>query len=1856
MTGLIRIGAVRRTMGSGGMRAWAWGVLRPRYPYVSTPGRENNMSGNEWTTGMPGMLPVRPSEPARFNKLLRGLGRALIVLAALLALNPPALAEVQPGTVIDNVANASYTVGVQTATSQSNPHSMIVLPTPTTAVMNTMRYDPVDPSAVIVNVPASEYSQTGAGGPFFAVNPPLDSVGALIDLTTADLVNSTQFQVDESIFIRILDADQDLDFLNPDTMTINITTPSGDVEIIRLTETGPHTGVFAGHVPTGSGGVNSKDGILDVGLGSQVTINYTDPGDLSDTETATVQVGASSNTLGLFVTKSAGKNVVYLGDFLVYTVEVKENLGQTATNVGVFDYIPLGFRYKKGSATLNGVATSDPAISGDGRALRFIVGTLLPNASATITYVVEVAAGATPGVAINYASAKGDGVSSNTAEASVTVRDPFWREYNTLVGQVLINECGGEAEDGGMDKEGLEGVRIYLEDGTYVVTDKQGMFHFEGITSDTHVVQLDLDTLPENYEIALCEENTAFAGRAYSQFVDLSGGALWRTDFHVRLKPRAVGDVRMELTSFYGDDVASYILPIKVGAVALQDVRLTVILPREAGYVEGSAYLDKDPLGDPKDMFSSLTFSLGDLEAGYEGEVRLDAGLQKHGNSKELVTKATLTFNTPKKNNQRLPLLENIFRRIVEDEERVRKTYVLTTNFISGKAALHEQDMEAVRQLSEQMKDLEIDQLFAIGHTDSLPLSKDGEFNDNYELAESRARSVSRYLGELLGLSPDQLSYMGAGPDKPIADNDTEEGRAKNRRVEVKVYTDHISKDYSLIATKDRSGPATAQTSGQRPGDLAAAAEEENGRFTPPEFKLKMPEYDDKWLDSAEPGFKWLWPETGYQPFTKAVNIAIQHAPGQNVRLLRNGEDVPRIQFEGTLTNRSGTVAVSRWRGVEIKSGRNVFEAGINGSGIERTIHFAGPPVEAEVVPELSRLVANGKTTPVIAVRLTDENGLPARPGLIGGFSVATPYEPERQSSGALEGRASYIIGYGGIAYLKLYPTTKTGEAVLRLKLKETEQEVRAWLEPELRDWILVGVAEGTAGYNILSGNANSQKEHDIEDNYYQDGRLAFFAKGTIKGKWLTTISYDSDKEPYSEYNRHNSLDPNSFYTLYGDTTREGQEAISARKLYVKIERKQFYALFGDYNTGLTVTELGRYNRSLNGFKSEYKGKRYEYNVFASETSQAFIRDEIRGDGTSGLYRLSRGNIVMNSDKVTIEVRDRHRSEVVLSSTAMTRFSDYTIDYDDGTMFFKEPVENRDFDMNPVYIVVEYESYDGSDSSMNYGGRAAIKAFDDKLEVGVTGVREQSVGKSGNLMGTDVAVELTESTTVTAEVSRTSRDVSGAGADGSAYVMKVEHDKDYFTGSAYVRYLGEDFGLGAQSTGEVGTRKLGFDTRLKTDSPFGYSLSGYRHTYLNTGNERDFVETQVTHKAGNHTYIAGLRRITDRIAGREETVTDQLTASAKWLLMDGRLALKVNRDQSLYKSANNNADYPTVTTLGAEYRVSERLTVLGAQEISEGEANRSETTRAGIMSTPWQGGTVTSSVERQYTDDEMRMFSALGLKQTWRATDHWSLSAGFDKTKTIKDTTARSDAENSDYFAASAGAKYTREKLTWNSRAEFHESLTKIKRNAVTAVSLEPRRGLGLSAGLHLFIVDGEEEDSKDATLRLAAVYRPSRSRWTVLDKMDLIYEEHAGGGLDYDSWRLVNNLNLNYKVMHKWQMSVKYGAKYVSDHISGRDYRGYTDLTGLEGRYNLNPTWDVGAHADSLRSWHAGQSDNRLGLSVGYNPAMNIWLSFGYNFKGFYDRDFSRADYTMHGLFIRFRLKFDQTSAQDAVRWITGH
>ncbi|MBP5223015.1 MAG: flagellar motor protein MotB [Lachnospiraceae bacterium] len=73
------------------------------------------------------------------------------------------------------------------------------------------------------------------------------------------------------------------------------------------------------------------------------------------------------------------------------------------------------------------------------------------------------------------------------------------------------------------------------------------------------------------------------------------------------------------------------------------------------------------------------------------------------------------------------------------------------------------------------------------GHTDNVPMSS-AKYADNEELSSARALSVFYYLIEHSNLDPVNIRHAGMGERTPIADNSTEEGRSKNRRVEIRIY------------------------------------------------------------------------------------------------------------------------------------------------------------------------------------------------------------------------------------------------------------------------------------------------------------------------------------------------------------------------------------------------------------------------------------------------------------------------------------------------------------------------------------------------------------------------------------------------------------------------------------------------------------------------------------------------------------------------------------------------------------------------------------------------------------------------------------------------------------------------------------------------------------------------------------------------------------------------------------------------------------------------------------------------------------------------------------------------------------
>jgi len=106
--------------------------------------------------------------------------------------------------------------------------------------------------------------------------------------------------------------------------------------------------------------------------------------------------------------------------------------------------------------------------------------------------------------------------------------------------------------------------------------------------------------------------------------------------------------------------------------------------------------------------------------------------------------------------------------------------------FASGKADLTPEAKKLGVAIGTMLRNYPGYEISVEGHTDNQPINT-AEFESNYELSAKRAINFMRVLIEAGGLDPRLVSSTGYGEFRPVADNDTPEGRAKNRRVEVSI-------------------------------------------------------------------------------------------------------------------------------------------------------------------------------------------------------------------------------------------------------------------------------------------------------------------------------------------------------------------------------------------------------------------------------------------------------------------------------------------------------------------------------------------------------------------------------------------------------------------------------------------------------------------------------------------------------------------------------------------------------------------------------------------------------------------------------------------------------------------------------------------------------------------------------------------------------------------------------------------------------------------------------------------------------------------------------------------------------------
>ena len=1310
-----------------------------------------------------------------------------------------------------------------------------------------------------------------------------------------------------------------------------------------------------------------------------------------------VPIDGAPNTSGtLIVEKTASVREASPGDFVQYRLDVR-NVGTVAAGpVSITDTLPFGLRYRIGSTR----GAPEPQMSGDGRTASFSIAGLSSNTMVFLTYIVEITPGAPVGEAVNRATAIAPGFArSNEASAPVRLKPLLFTDGLTLIGRVTEGNC----REPSRQRKGVPGIRLLMEDGSYVLTDRDGLYHFEGVRPGTHIVQLDTASVPGNLEPVQCDRDTRAAGSATSRFIEASGGSLQRGDF--RLRP-------------------------------------------------------------------------------------------------------------------------------------------------NGQAAVT---------------------------ADALP----------------------------------------------------------------------------IVAIAD------ALAAGNR----------------------------DDWLTSATAGIDWLFPKVDYNPRAPAARVVIKHGVGQRVALRLNGEPVDALRFDGTDEDKTRGVAISTWTGLPLRDRDNVLDAtvldaqGATVTKLTRTVHYANLPASAVFDAKNSRLIADGLTRPLLAVRVTDREGRPVRAGSLIPYRVESPYLAASEAA-AQQGRQlagldrtetlARVVGDDGIAFIALQPTRQAGAVHASITLAQDgvsrANSIEAWLSAPATKWVVVGFGKGTIGYNTLSHATPLTGSHTV----VTDGQLAVYAKGRIKGSWLLTMAYDSDRRGDRDRGLLGVIDPDRYYTVYGDGSQQGYDAPTQQKLYLRIERRDFYALYGDFETGFTQTKLTRYNRTMNGAKAELQTRAVHVTAFAANDAQLYARDELQGNGLSGPYRLRASNIVPNSDKIRLETRDRFRSEKIIASVDLTRHIDYDIDVLAGTIRFREPILSRDAALNPNFIVVDYETESGS-RKLAAGGRAPLKF--GTSEIGASVLRDESVGRA-TVAGVDAKVKIGTKTELRAEAASGGR---GGVSAGKAYLAEVEHHGGKIDGLAYFHRQSQDFGLGQQNFGEAGTQKIGLDGRLRLTDRISVTASGWVQDDLIGIAHRAAAEARVEYRRDHGTVFAGLQFAEDR--GQDGT-----TGQSKLLAIGGTQTLfgdklELTGQVQLAPGGDRaSVDFPVRQHIGAKWRISKLIRLLADYEIANGNDFTARNARAGVDLSPWAGAHLLTTLNQgAIGENGTRTYAQYGLSQSLPLGKRWTLDTTVDSSKTVGGAipvggivnpfhpvasggATQQNGLDGDFTALTWGATYRGNLWSWNGRFQYRTS----EREERWGITSNLLRTLGEGGTLassirayHVREADGSTVSS--ATADIALALRPLDSRWSLLERFQLRHE-HADAGVSSSNMlavptfalgtqatsRAVNNLAVNYRTGsegdgHGIEASVYYGAKYVRGRFADETYVGFTDVIGAEVRKDLGRRFDLGGNVSMQHSWTSGTKAFSIGPSLGLSPAGNVWFTAGFNVKGFRDRDLQDGRWTQQGPYLTLRVRVDQ-------------
>ncbi len=1054
---------------------------------------------------------------------------------------------------------------------------------------------------------------------------------------------------------------------------------------------------------------------------------------------------------------------------------------------------------------------------------------------------------------------------------------------------------------------------------------------------------------------------------------------------------------------------------------------------------------------------------------------------------------------------------------------------------------------------------------------------------------------------------------------------------------------------------------------------------------------------DVDWLAKGDGPTEFLFPTIDHNPRAPAIRVVVRHRAGQTVELLIGGKPADKLSYDGIRPAPGGTYAVSIWRGIPLDGEQTKLTAivrddkGGEVSRLTRTVFYASTPARVELLPAQSKLIADGSARPVLALRVLDHNGRPVHAGLSGELNLSSPYESaeaidalqQRQLSGLGRQAPRWTVkGDDGIAYVELAPTMVSGKLHMEFNFSDGQQrrrqELDAWVVPGDQPWTVVGLVEGSIGSQNVADHI--ERPGQLDSDLGQHARTAFYVKGRVLGKYLLTASYDSAKQRDDQV-LMGAIDPRAYYTVFADGSDRRSDAASREKLYVRVETGTFYALYGDFESGFDQTQLARYQRSATGFKGEAHSGGLHAQGFAAKVASTHRRDEFQGGGISGPYRLSSRAIIAGSEVVSIEVRDRFRSELIVTRRTLVRYVDYDVDLLSGTITFKEPMLSRDDSLNPQFIVIDYELDDAARGEQwNAGARVDVTTAGGNLRLGASAVTDTSAnnGTRTNLFAADLKAKLGRDTELRAEYGRS----LNQGTEADAWLIEVEHHSGKLDVIAYARSADDGFGLGQTSGAELGRRKLGVDTRVRITPDLSVVTSGWVDDSLTDGSRRVAVQTGVTWHTAKGDARLGVAHFEDRLADGTKAQSNVIEASVARRFLNNKLELSAATSFAIGK--NSSADLPERHRFSARYAVTPDIKLVGTYEIASGDNLEARTGRIGVEVSPWNGARITGALGQQdITEYGKRSFAAFGLSQSVPVTHNLTLDATLDSNRTLSGFSAASlvnpdhpassggtIGENGslaeDFTAVTLGGSWRADKWSATVRGELRDGSLAQRKGATFGAIRQLGEGTALGTSVtwtRATAAGGASSELFDAALALA--HRPANSNFAVLAKAEFRSDKvtnavdgeagAAGRGVftitgDAQSNRLIGSLSGDWtprrhvdgQFVQRDNLGFFVAVRHNFDRYDGLGLGSTTVLGGLDLRIGLGEHFEIGGVGNARHNLTDQTTSFSYGPQLGISPTKDVLLIIGYNITGFRDPDFSAARSTDQGLFATIKLKLD--------------